>query len=606
MSTPQTSSSPMLLVGRYWPELAVLLLAALVFLLPLGAAELWDRREEHIAADAMDTLRFSRWLVVQDHGLPRLQKPPLARWLAAWSIQLTGRRDEFAVRLPAGLAALATTILIYFWGRRLAQRRNTDLGRTCGLAAALLFLTNFLVISEMWVMSCEPILTLCVSLALWCYWLADEGRPSEQRETASHRGGSSGQGSVDGAPTATSRPAGQLRYWSLLAAAGSAVAAGLLTKGPVVVEFVVVAIAGYLLCTRPLREWTWAGRWQAWRALAHVAFWLPALLPPLVWVLWTQTVYPEAWSIWLHEIKLKTIGDEQRTALLLKYIPMTAPWLALGVAGAFLPLRQWPQLKRSGIWLTWWWGIGNLLAISTWKAAREPYFLACMPAIAILGGIAWALIADECRQGIRRGQWFRFLDAQWITWAVLAAAIPIAAWSFGRSWMIPALLLAMLGLTGFVLGWRRRFQLPALIAANLPLMAPVMVTGLFIAPRNLEPYSHKRFAQVASELAAETGQSLWYLNDLGDWRWTILESIDIAESLWFYMREPPQAAGSPDELVKRLSDGPARLLLMITPRQQAVLESDPRLATRVVLEEPWVQRPPALVVEASLVQAADR
>src|SRR5438034_862127 len=137
-------------VGQAWcAELGVLVAVLFLFLPVLGYMDLWDRREEHVAADAMDALRNSHWLVAWEHGRPRLKKPPLARWSSAALMYLTGRTDQFVVRLPAGLACVGTVVLIYFWGRRLA-------GRECGLAAAVIFSTNFVVVSEMWVMSAEP------------------------------------------------------------------------------------------------------------------------------------------------------------------------------------------------------------------------------------------------------------------------------------------------------------------------------------------------------------------------------------------------------------------------------------------------------------------
>ena len=70
-------------VSRFWPELLLCLLAACIFLGSLGSPELWGKREQRAAAEALDTVQNGRWLVAQIQGRPRLEKPPLPRWAAA-------------------------------------------------------------------------------------------------------------------------------------------------------------------------------------------------------------------------------------------------------------------------------------------------------------------------------------------------------------------------------------------------------------------------------------------------------------------------------------------------------------------------------------------
>src|SRR5262245_54540689 len=60
---------------RWWPEalLAVLVLGA--FLGCLGSVELWGKREQRAAAEAIDTVEHNHWLVAEIQGRPRLEKP---------------------------------------------------------------------------------------------------------------------------------------------------------------------------------------------------------------------------------------------------------------------------------------------------------------------------------------------------------------------------------------------------------------------------------------------------------------------------------------------------------------------------------------------------
>src|SRR6516225_6729522 len=84
---------------RWWPEAAVGLMAVLIFLGCLGSLELWGKREQRAAAEALDTVENQHWLVAQIQGRPRLEKPPLPRWAIALLLTLTGRRAAWVVRL---------------------------------------------------------------------------------------------------------------------------------------------------------------------------------------------------------------------------------------------------------------------------------------------------------------------------------------------------------------------------------------------------------------------------------------------------------------------------------------------------------------------------
>ena len=82
--------------------------ALAAFLGCLGSVELWGKREQRAAAEAIDTIDHNHWLVAQIQGRPRLEKPPLPRWSIAALMKLTGRRDEWIVRLPGALSGVLT------------------------------------------------------------------------------------------------------------------------------------------------------------------------------------------------------------------------------------------------------------------------------------------------------------------------------------------------------------------------------------------------------------------------------------------------------------------------------------------------------------------
>ena len=68
---------------RGWPEAMVGLLAAVIFLGCLGSVDVWGKREQRASAEVLDTVEHDHWLVAEIQGRPRLEKPPLPRWIIA-------------------------------------------------------------------------------------------------------------------------------------------------------------------------------------------------------------------------------------------------------------------------------------------------------------------------------------------------------------------------------------------------------------------------------------------------------------------------------------------------------------------------------------------
>ena len=118
MPTETLAASLFAAPRRWWPEALLAVLAGAVFLGFLGSVELWGKREQRASAEAIDTVDHNHWLVAQIQGRPRLEKPPLPRWSIAALMILTGRRDEWVVRLPGALAGVATVALDLHSGRR--------------------------------------------------------------------------------------------------------------------------------------------------------------------------------------------------------------------------------------------------------------------------------------------------------------------------------------------------------------------------------------------------------------------------------------------------------------------------------------------------------
>src|SRR5262249_37132715 len=152
-------------------ELVLAGLAVAMFLGFLGSSDLWGKREQRASAEAIDTVDHGHWLVAQIQGRPRLEKPPLPRWTIAGVMVLTGRRDEWGVRLPGALSGLGVVALTYALGCRLG-------GRAVGRAAGLFLTSSTYFFIEARQAGNDGPLALFTTLALYAAWRRLHGEPS--------------------------------------------------------------------------------------------------------------------------------------------------------------------------------------------------------------------------------------------------------------------------------------------------------------------------------------------------------------------------------------------------------------------------------------------
>lgn len=121
-------------VRRYGAEFAFLVVLVLaVYGLRIG--DLTIRGEESRWAQvAREMMQTGDWIVPRQQGVPLLSRPPMQSWLIALASMFRGQMDTVAVRLPALLSMLLTTLLIFLYTRQF-------LGRLGALAAGCAFAT---------------------------------------------------------------------------------------------------------------------------------------------------------------------------------------------------------------------------------------------------------------------------------------------------------------------------------------------------------------------------------------------------------------------------------------------------------------------------------
>ena len=501
---------PNIPTGRWWrrgPEWALAAVASLAFLGFLGSTELWGKREQRAAAEALDTVDQGHWLVGSIQGRPRLEKPPLPRWITAGSMIISGRRDEVAVRLPAALGALAVVALAYAWGRAAG-------GRAVGLASGFALAAMPFFVVEMRQAGNDGFLTLFSTLGLFAL-----GRRL---------------GLVGPHAAGAAREPGPVA-WTWLG--GAAVGLGFLCKGPVIWLWVGVPLAGCLLAERRLR----AGlRLLGGRGGPATVAIVAALT--LAWPVAVAVQHPAAWGVWGLEIGQKTgaLGIDHgnpRGSIWIEALGTTLPWTPLALAGLLGPLRVRLRLRlrridrgagaagtgASASALAWWTAVGPLVVLGLWDVAKPSYYLPALPAVAVLVGLGWIRLTARARDLAPGWPARTILQVAWSGLFAAAVAAPVVAHEVAPAWFVPTLM-ASLTLGSAALASARCWHLGrdsgSLASLASGLVAATLVGYGMVAPAENAARGHR-------DLAARLGRTLpagttaWFFDDLD-------------EALWFY------------------------------------------------------------------------
>ena len=138
----------------------VIALSALLHLATIGWGDLYGYTEGQYAGAAREMIENHQWLEPTNDGLPRLRKPPLLYWMMIASFKLFGTNTA-AARLPIALATIATVILTFLIGERLA-----DYWR--GFFAALIYLCMCGTFLLGRIIMPEPVFSAFLAGAIFC------------------------------------------------------------------------------------------------------------------------------------------------------------------------------------------------------------------------------------------------------------------------------------------------------------------------------------------------------------------------------------------------------------------------------------------------------
>src|SRR4029077_3590000 len=95
-------------------------LAGLLHVATIGSGDLYSQTEGQYAGAAREMVETHHSLLPKNNGAPRLQKPPLLCWLNTISFKLFGV-NAAAASLPVALAVVASSVLIFLIGEKLAD-----------------------------------------------------------------------------------------------------------------------------------------------------------------------------------------------------------------------------------------------------------------------------------------------------------------------------------------------------------------------------------------------------------------------------------------------------------------------------------------------------
>ncbi len=350
----------------------------LLYLPALGTRELQGEEARRVLP-GRTMLQTGDWVVPRSAGKIYNRKPPLINWATAWAIKLTGRMDEWSVRLPSVLGMLALALTVLLAGR-------VWLGNEGAFLAACVCLTNIGFLEKGRLAEIEGIYMALFGMALMV-WLA-----------------------------------AWWKDWKWLAWVGSMLllGVGFLAKGPVHVWYFYAIVIGVLWAEGRLRELLSLRHWVG--VAVFVSVWLP-------WAMANSGRNPQKDSgkVWMEQVTHRMGLVEFDWLNWVLQVPQSVmnflPWaVLLPLAWSGVVTAQWPGMGRRGVWLK---GLRaglvvGFLVIALLPSSRPRFMLPLNVAAAVLVVECWALLPLAAR-----GRWVRGWLAVLVGVGVLAG---VAGW----------------------------------------------------------------------------------------------------------------------------------------------------------------------------------
>jgi 4-amino-4-deoxy-L-arabinose transferase-like glycosyltransferase len=403
---------------------ALLLTAAIPYLVNLGVSSIWDANEAFYAQTPREMIEAGDYVTPSFNFQLRMNKPVLSYWNVAASYRLFGI-SEWSERLPIALGGLAIVAIAFALGRLLG-------GTTAGLLSALVLATSprLLLLARRIIIDIH--LTMWTGLVLLCFALA-ETRAAQRR-----------------------------RYLILMYIAAGF---GVLTKGPVAVFLPAVVFFIYLASQKRLRD------------LGRMMLPAGALISLAIVVPWYYLLYREHGWEYIGAFLVgenlgryaEAVGEQSRGVLF--YLPVMLtdllPWSMLIPIAIWWAIREKLQDRVARLLVIW---IAAIVVFFSMSGTKEDlYILPIVPAeAALIGAMLAAAMAGAPVS--RPAIWFIGASA-----ALLLLTGSATLWLFGfapRYSLSGGTLIGVIAIAGggvaLVLSLRRRlFAASAAIASTL-------------------------------------------------------------------------------------------------------------------------------------------
>ncbi len=330
----------------------LLIVGVALYLVNLGGYPLYTKGEPREAVTVFDIVHGGGWILPARAGVELPSKPLLMHWLAALASYPLGGVNEFTVRLPSAMLAIAAILACYLYMRRLYDD-------VAALFAALILGTSFQFLQAGTAARVDMTLTFFMEIALFEFILAAEGLTR--------------------------------RRMPMYVAAALAV----LAKGPVGAALPALAAI------------TWIAAWRKWRLLCDLRIVPGAIVFAIIAGSWYAAAIHAAGSEFirkqvLQENLYRFIGGAAfheghrhhffyvELALLAGFMPWTLLFGVVGAQAAWRPRRLDERLTYLLIWFA------VVLVFYNFAASkRGVYLLALYPALASIVAIYAADALDD-------------------------------------------------------------------------------------------------------------------------------------------------------------------------------------------------------------------
>lgn len=351
------------------------LICGLAFLWNLGGIGLVDETEPLFAEAARQMTVTGDWITPYFNGQTRFDKPPLVYWLMAISYKLIGV-NEWAVRFPSALGAIALTVMGFYTLRRFGisrpaasdSRANRQRWLAAWIGSALIAVNPQTIVWARTGVS-DMLLSGCMGTALLCFFL--------------------GYARGEGEPQATRQAWGwYLAFYVLVALA-------ILAKGPVGIVLPGLTIGAFLLYLGKVRE-----VWREMRPILGGVIILAIALPWYVLVtLRNGEDYIDTFFGYHNFQRFTDVVNHHSAPWYFYFLVVLigfAPW-SIYLPVAIARLRVWrregwrnaPRSTQLGLFALFWFVM--VFGFFTIAVTKLPsYVIPLLPAAAILVALSWS------------------------------------------------------------------------------------------------------------------------------------------------------------------------------------------------------------------------